>query len=186
VSTPDKPDIVGWFGLRRVADWSGARWLGPLLSAVMIALFVMAVMVVGAVLLHALVGLPLDAPRIGFGTGAVAVAVIGAPFVIWRAVVAQKTVSVQEQGQITDRINKAVEGLGAEKEVSAIGRPVTLYDDDPALQVSPFTEVDRNQTVIEWQGKSLHIPNEMFVRHEGDWQVFTETVPNLEVRLGAI
>lgn len=47
--------------------------------------------------------------------GLVVAAIIGVPFLIWRSVVAQKQVDVAEQGQITDRINKAVEGLGAEK-----------------------------------------------------------------------
>jgi uncharacterized protein YjbI with pentapeptide repeats len=40
---------------------------------------------------------------------------IGAPFVIWRTMVAQKQTDVAEQGMITERIMKAVEGLGAEK-----------------------------------------------------------------------
>ena len=44
-------------------------------------------------------------------------AIIGVPFVIWRSAVAQKQVDVTEQGHITDRINNAVEGLGAEKTV---------------------------------------------------------------------
>lgn len=47
-----------------------------------------------------------------FGRGAVIVALIGAPFVIWRSIVAQKSVNVTQQGHITDRINKAVELLG--------------------------------------------------------------------------
>lgn len=39
-------------------------------------------------------------------------ALVGLPFLIWRSIVAQQQVQVAEQGQITDRINKAVEGLG--------------------------------------------------------------------------
>ncbi|SLN45600.1 Secreted effector protein pipB2 [Falsiruegeria litorea R37] len=50
-------------------------------------------------------------------TGLALAAVIGVPFLIWRSIVAQKQVDVAEQGQITDRISKAVEGLGAEKTV---------------------------------------------------------------------
>jgi hypothetical protein len=36
---------------------------------------------------------------------------------VWRSIVAQKQVDVAEQGQITDRINKAVLGLGSEKTI---------------------------------------------------------------------
>src|SRR6056297_2281902 len=126
VSTPERPDILGWFGLRQPWLPTVARPLGPLLSVVVILLFALAVTAAGAILLHAIFDLGLGTPRTGFGTGAVIVALLGAPFVIWRAVVAQKTVSVQEQGQITDRINKAVQGLGAEKEVNRLGRSVNI------------------------------------------------------------
>jgi uncharacterized protein YjbI with pentapeptide repeats len=180
VTTPEKPDIFGWLGLRRVIDPSKARWLGPVLPVVMIVLFVMAVAVVGAVLAHALVGLRYDAPRIGFGTGGIAVAVIGAPFVIWRAIVAQKTVDVTEQGHITDRINKAVEGLGAEKEINWIGQSVNICHG--AVNGSEAY----SRTVIRRQGETVSLDNHETPEREGEWQVFTETQPNLEVRIGAI
>ncbi|MGR3462448.1 MAG: pentapeptide repeat-containing protein [Roseovarius sp.] len=172
MSAPEKPDIPGWFGLRRVVDWSKARWLGPLLSVVVFVLFVMAVMVVGAVLMHALVGLPLDAPRIGFGTGAVAVAVIGAPFVIWRAVVAQKTVSVQEQGHITDRINKAVEGLGATKLTK------TVFETPRYRKKNGDWERDEDNNPIPAERPDG--------QHIIDREIVETSEPNLEVRIGAI
>ncbi len=226
MSAPEKPDIPGWFGLRRVMDWSKARWLGSLLSVVVFVLFVMAVTAAGWILLHAIFDLGLGTPRTGFGTGAVIVALLGAPFVIWRAVVAQRQADIAQEGHITDRINTAVQGLGAEKEVSAIGRPVTIWTGKPKTVVHlvenydeftppprsversryhDITEVDPNygddvfdglhvelttwpedRTVIEWQGKSLDVGEAEYIGPVGDWQVFTETVPNLEVRLGAI
>ena len=127
MSAPDKPGILDWLGLRQPPDWSKARWLGPLLSVVVIVLFVMAVAVVGAVLVHALVGLPLDAPRIGFGTGAVAVAVIGAPFVIWRAVVAQKLADTQAESLFNDKINTAATDLAARRQVTRAVAPGGSY-----------------------------------------------------------
>ncbi|MEM9436102.1 MAG: pentapeptide repeat-containing protein [Pseudomonadota bacterium] len=51
--------------------------------------------------------------------------IVGAPFVIWRSFVAQAQADTAAQGMITDRINKAVEGLGAEKTVK---RPVQSSD----------------------------------------------------------
>lgn len=68
---------------------------------------------------------PSTTPTQSLGLGALLVALLSAPFVIWRSVVAQKTVDVTEQGLITDRINAAVEGLGAEKAVT-----VTLKDEN--------------------------------------------------------
>ncbi|BAQ70102.1 Pentapeptide repeat protein [Rhodovulum sulfidophilum] len=49
--------------------------------------------------------------------GLVLAGLIGVPFLVWRSIVAQKQVEVAEQGLITDRLNKAIEGLGAEKTV---------------------------------------------------------------------
>ncbi|WP_238393902.1 hypothetical protein, partial [Rhodovulum sulfidophilum] len=49
--------------------------------------------------------------------GLVLAGLIGVPFLVWRSIVAQKQVKLAEQGLITDRLNKAVEGLGAEKTV---------------------------------------------------------------------
>ena len=58
-------------------------------------------------------------------------AIFGLPFLVWRTLVAQKQSDVSEQSLITERISKAVEQLGAEKEVSFIGRPVTVWTGVP-------------------------------------------------------
>lgn len=112
MSRSDKPDSPERFGLRPFAEWDVPRWLWPLVAVAAAITVVLALAVAVLVLANALFGFVPDAPRIGLGTGAVAVAVISAPFVIWRSAVAQKTVNVTEQGHITDRINKAVELLG--------------------------------------------------------------------------
>lgn len=91
-------------------SWGALIFVGPVAAI----LFVMAVGEAFALLRHEGGS---DAGIGSLGRGAVIVALIGAPFVIWRSVVAQKTVNVTEQGHITDRINTAVQGLGAEKTV---------------------------------------------------------------------
>lgn len=58
----------------------------------------------------------------GFGFAALIAAILGAPFIIWRSWVAHQDYRIKEQGHITDRINKAVEGLGAEKTVKQVGK----------------------------------------------------------------
>lgn len=49
-------------------------------------------------------------------------AIVGAPFIIWRTLVAQRSANTDEQGLITDRIAKAVEQLGASKVVWTEGQ----------------------------------------------------------------
>ena len=140
----------------------------------MFLLFVMALSAAFVMLGHALFDFGLDAPRAGFGTGAVIVALLGAPFVIWRAIVAQKQADVAEQGHITDRINKAVEGLGTEKVVSRVWRNVTYKLDGEV------------RTGFEGRDEDFKLPEGAQNVERGEWKVADRTKPNLEVRIGAI
>ncbi|CUH76559.1 pentapeptide repeat-containing protein [Tropicibacter naphthalenivorans] len=81
----------------------------------------------------------------GLGIGALIAALLGSPFVVWGTILKQKTVDFQKEGHITDRINKAVEMLGAEKTVKEV------------------------------------VPGE-----NGKDTSVERTVPNIEVRLGAL
>jgi len=172
VSAPEKPDIPGWFGLRRPWVLTVARPLGPILSGVVMLLFVLAVAAAGAILLHAIFDLGLGTPRTGFGTGAVIVALLGAPFVIWRAVVAQRQADIAQEGQITDRINTAVQGLGAEKVVKE--RVFVPIVSTSLGHISPGAEIERQIRELPVRGK------------RGTWELIETTEPNLEVRIGAI
>lgn len=74
------------------------------------------------------------------GAGALIVALLGAPFLIWRAIVAQTTVDLQKEGLMTDRIAKAVEHLGADKTVKvkgkdADGKDITVEETEPNIEV---------------------------------------------------
>jgi uncharacterized protein YjbI with pentapeptide repeats len=117
----EKQSMRAWFGFAEPFDWRKRSYLGPFLSVVGIlivgGLFFLAIAAAFKLLGSAVFGsLPKGAGS-SFGLTGIIVAMIGAPFVVWRAFVAQKQVDVAEQGQITDRLNKAVEGLGAEKTV---------------------------------------------------------------------
>lgn len=156
--------------------------------------------------------------------GLILVAVFGAPFVAWRSAVAQKQADTAEQSLITDQINKAVDGLGAEKTVNRVGRPVTIFT-GPFRQRNVFTSEPANfkldprsvelsreyseifdedigdlvkgvsisvktweqeRTVIEWQNEALLHQSEEKIDERGDWSVFSESQPNIEVRIGSI
>jgi len=122
-----KPTLLDWLGLKSTLNFKSTQWFGKLLGFALILVLVVLAMIAifGLVyLLGALIGL---GPYSGDPTGAairniglLVVAVFGAPLLVWRSIVAQKQVDVSEQGQITDRINKAVEGLGTEKTVRKI------------------------------------------------------------------
>lgn len=99
---------------------------------------------------------------------------IGAPFVVWRSVVAQKQVDVAEQGLITDRLNKAIEGLGTEKTLNKLGR-------DISYQVS-----GKLFRKFEFQGDNFEVPEHAQDLQPTAWTNYPVNVVNLEVRLGAI
>src|SRR6056297_1577024 len=161
VSNDDRFDLVDWLTLKRRLDFGKARWLGPFFAVVATLLVVLAVAAAFTLLGRALFGGLLDVPGSSLGVGGVTVALIGAPFVIWRSIVAQKQADIAEQGQITDRINKAVAGLGAEKEVKRQRRRKT--SGKLAFGKDANGKIDLSKPVME-----------------------EVTLPNLEVRIGAI
>jgi len=158
------------------------------------------------------------------GLGALIAAFLGAPFVIYGTWLKHKTNRLHQEGHMTDRINKAVEQLGADKIVERIGRPVKVWTGkrtqfswfkprggEPALKarqlinsskdsISYHEETDdvaegidyevhewpQEVTLIEWQGEGIKKNPSDYVAEYGAWEVFKETVPNTEVRIGAI
>lgn len=120
---PDKrPDLIDWLGYNRSPDFTAARRFGRIIGLAVSALAL--ALIAGTLLafIMALVGLGDFAPaerrsEAIRNIGLVLAGLIGVPFLVWRSIIAQKQVKVAEQGLITDRLNKAVEGLGAEKTV---------------------------------------------------------------------
>ncbi|WP_053998715.1 pentapeptide repeat-containing protein [Ahrensia marina] len=98
---------------------------------------------------------------------------IGTPLALLRVLTVERQTKAQEEGLITDRINKAIEGLGAEKTVKRY-RDIHRYetDNDGNYVFDP----DGNPVI------AVRADGEPIVRRE----LIEETVPNLEVRIGAI
>jgi uncharacterized protein YjbI with pentapeptide repeats len=176
VSENDKRGLAGWLGFRAPFDYSKARWLGRIVSGGMIllvgALFILAVASAIAMLSGMEFGDESLTPGKSLGVGGVTVALLSAPFVIWRSIVAQKSVDVQEQGHITDRINKAVEGLGAEKLTK------TVFE-------TPRYKKKGDEWLRDESGDPVPAK-----RPDGqdivDREIVETSEPNLEVRIGAI
>lgn len=200
---------------------------GPVIifGFLILTLFLGAILAAGFVILHTIqLVLRGETTGINLGSGTLIAALLGAPFLIWGTWLKYQTVRYQKEGHITDRINKAVEMLGAEKTVERIGRPVTIWtgkperinynvEDASKLAEHPRTRLSKmewsqvwdhekdepevgfrqtvsiwpaERTVIQWQNEIVELSQDEEIGVEGNWQVFKETVPNLEVRVGAI
>ncbi len=124
-------DVFDWLGVREVPDWAKARPLGALVGLLLMVLFGLALAALVGVLVHTIhqaFSPGSDGPNLG--AGALIAAMLGAPFVIWGTVLKHRTVTFQKEGHITDRINKAVEMLGAEK----VEKVYSLGEDGKPIQ----------------------------------------------------
>ncbi|MCA0206715.1 MAG: pentapeptide repeat-containing protein [Proteobacteria bacterium] len=152
-------------------------------------LFLVAIIAAFATLRHTIINAMENRTEgISLGAGSLIAALLGAPFLIWGTILKHQTVRWQKEGHMTDRISKAVEQLGAEKKVDRIGRPVVIRYTPPGDPLFDDRDIGppEDRTEIEWRDESIHLaPNELVI-DKGDWQAFSETVPNLEVRIGAI
>jgi len=105
---------LDWLGLSKLPNLQCAKPLGALLGAYLVLLFIVALGATMPVLMSTFSSLDADTgPSLGVGT--LIIGVLGAPFLIWRTIVAQTTVDLAKENHVTDMINKAVEGLGAQK-----------------------------------------------------------------------
>ncbi|KZL17658.1 Pentapeptide repeats (8 copies) [Pseudovibrio axinellae] len=175
----EKLTFWDWIHLKKNPDFSSVRWLGSSIGAVLFAAMIMVFLIslVGLVLLClAFIGL---GPYAGDPTGGairniglVLAATFAAPFLVWRSIVAQQNADVALQSQITDRINKAVEGLGTEKTVREIIETPRYKSVDDKWQVG---EDGNPMPAVHPDGTSIV-----------DRETYEQSVPNLEVRIGAI
>lgn len=133
MSSDTKPSatLTDWLGVSNAPNWRVARHLGPLLTVVVAVLFVLALgsafVVLGRTVFWG--------GEVSLGVGGLVVALLGAPFVIWGTVLKHQTVMFQKEGHMTDRINKAVEQLGAEKVVKKIIDGETQETSEPNIEV---------------------------------------------------
>ncbi|WP_424932768.1 pentapeptide repeat-containing protein [Amaricoccus macauensis] len=98
------------------------------------------------------------------------------PFQLVRVWINERTAKTQEANLTTGLINTAVEGLGADKTVSRIGRTVIFTK-----------EGEDAHGTVQWRGeKPPKKPGEGWKLELGEWKTYDTTEPNIEVRVGAI
>ncbi|MBW4975723.1 pentapeptide repeat-containing protein [Roseovarius mucosus] len=129
-------DLLDWMGVKNAPNWVGTRSFGRLIGTLLVvavpALFVGSLIAAFVVLWHTVdLAINGEGGAINLGVGALITALLGAPFLIWSTVLKHQTVRYQKEGHITDRINKAVEQLGAEKSVKRDGTETT----EPNIEV---------------------------------------------------
>lgn len=162
----EKPTLLNWLGFRTPLDTTKARWLGPAITTFGILVIIA---IAGSTLkqfLAAVWGLDeftsdADQHTAIRNSGLAAVAVFGLPFLIWRTLVGQQQANIAKQSHITDQINKAVENLGATREIK---RQRLRDNGKRAYERNPRTRKDDFSRPI--------------------YETITE--PNLEVRIGGI
>jgi uncharacterized protein YjbI with pentapeptide repeats len=138
-SQKNSGDFLSWLGLSKTPNWLVSRPLGRLIGFIITSVAVFAPILFLASFSAAFVVMfqTINIARseepegINLGVGALIGALLGAPFLVWATVLKYQTVRYQKEGHITDRINKAVEQLGADKSVETIGRPVTVWTGAP-------------------------------------------------------
>ncbi|WP_439570161.1 pentapeptide repeat-containing protein, partial [Roseovarius mucosus] len=138
-------DLLDWMGVKNAPNWVGTRSFGRLIGTLLVvavpALFVGSLIAAFVVLWHTVdLAINGEGGAINLGAGALITALLGAPFLIWSTVLKHQTVRYQKEGHITDRINKAVEQLGAEKteKVYTMGednKPIQAERTVPAIEV---------------------------------------------------
>lgn len=104
------------------------------------------------------------------------IAIISAPLALVRLSALLRQTKTQEENLLTDRINKAVEGLGTEKTVSRTSRVISYRKNGEGFSFEHFYD----------DPSKLDIPANSTSVSYGDWETLTYTVPNLEVRIGSI
>lgn len=140
-------DAISWLKKPRDYELLQKFIIGTVLFVLFAPLFLLALLVVYNLLFEVVqfevwesilkfLELEVNTVEPSFGFAALLAAILSAPFVIWRTWVAHQDYRVKEQGHITDRINKAVEGLGAEKTVKQLAEDGTTKEfTEPNLEV---------------------------------------------------
>jgi uncharacterized protein YjbI with pentapeptide repeats len=129
----------GWSGISGLTQfWKLViRILVLILTPLFVTAVIAAYQLLGGIVYGWTAGAGATSP--GLGLGALLVALIGSPFLILRTVILQSTLNTTQHGQVTDRINSAVQGLGTERIVKIPGKSggndITVEQSEPNMEV---------------------------------------------------
>ncbi|MCF6305919.1 MAG: hypothetical protein L3J33_11175 [Rhodobacteraceae bacterium] len=102
----EKLSLVEWLGYSKSPDLSKSQTLGGILGGLLFFVVAGSVLTVFTLFVMALFNGSDSGDARNYAL--ILAALLGVPFIIWRAFVTQKQVNIAEQGHMTDRISKAV------------------------------------------------------------------------------
>lgn len=106
--------------------------------------------------------------------------ILGTPIALIRVFTTERQTKTAEESHITDQINKAVEGLGTNRLVKRIGRNVNYSQYGKTVRFLEWHDgTGYSQFGIDMQAEDAKLESE-------PWREFETSVPNIEVRLGAL
>lgn len=116
--------FIEWLGFKKKLDFSQARWVGPIVSTILIVLAVVLILLVLVTFLQASFRVaPYDSDADGSAirnVGLVLAALFGLPFIVWRSIVAARQVEIADEALFNDKINDAAIGLRTRREITRV------------------------------------------------------------------
>lgn len=155
---PQKVGFYEWLGLNKAPNWVKSRALGGfagfLISLAILLLIVLFMLALAAafVVVYQTISPSEGVETPNLGVGALLTALLSAPFIIWRTMVAQWTVDHQRESLFNDKLNAASKDLAAWREVTRVigdkGDERVLTTREPDL-VTRATAIDRLYGLIK-------------------------------------
>ena len=147
-----------WLGLNKAPNWVKSRALGGfagfLITLAILLLIVLFMLALAAafVVVYQTISPSEDVETPNLGVRALLTALLSAPFIIWRTMVAQWTVDHQRESLFNDKLNAASKDLAAWREVTRVvgedGDERVLTTREPDL-VTRATAIDRLYGLIK-------------------------------------
>lgn len=142
--------LLAWLCFLPNPNWSRARWLGAGIGVGVFLLGAGLLILTVKDLTQAFLRIgPYAADGTSDGirnSGLFLVALLGAPFLIWRTVMAQRQVDTAEASLLNDKIRDAAAGLAARREVTTLAddgaRAVNAWEDDIVVRVAAIDTLE--------------------------------------------
>lgn len=119
-----KTTMLEWLGLKQIPTWAAARPLGAIIGFALVGCGILAaslVFIAFVRLFHAVLTLGSGSDPSGEtirNLGLFLVAMLGAPFLVWRTVVAQRQAETADEALFNEKIRDAAAALSARREVT--------------------------------------------------------------------
>ncbi|MBM7066686.1 pentapeptide repeat-containing protein [Actibacterium sp. 188UL27-1] len=176
------PDLLDWLGVPRSVDFKKAKWLGIGLTVCGAILTVwVAALIIGALVQLSGAILSTDTTTDAASLrslGLIVLALAGAPFVIWRAIVAQKQAETAAASLANDKLNDAFNALAARHKVLRAVRHV-YYRAGQSDDEAP-------RSMLQIEGQRLNLPENARVLKASDWETREIEIPDIVTRAAAI